>query len=369
MLDNGKITANQYKMLVLLFTIGSSILVAPTALVNDAKQDAWIATIFTVIISILLVLMYIKIYSIFPNMTLVEICELLLGKWIGKFAVALFLMYAFILSGALLREIGDFTTTQMMPDTPIDAIHIVFMGVVVMATLLGLEVIGRSSEIISLWLFILLAIYFIAILPQIKIGNLQPILGEGMKPILFGFYHFISLSYLELIVFLMIAPFVNHQKGAKKGFLVGVIIGGILLTFVVMFSILVLGVENTARQIYPSYALARKIEIGKFFQRVEVIMAGIWFLSIFYKLTISFYAFVLGLSQLFKIKDYRSITLPISMMLIVYAIVFHPNIVHFFEFVHNIWPLYSLTIGLLFPLILLGTALMKKRQRHVRGNR
>ncbi len=46
MLDNGKITANQYKTLVLLFTIGSSILVAPTALVNDAKQDAWIATIF-----------------------------------------------------------------------------------------------------------------------------------------------------------------------------------------------------------------------------------------------------------------------------------------------------------------------------------
>ncbi|MDQ0493800.1 hypothetical protein QOZ95_001962 [Paenibacillus brasilensis] len=39
---------------------------------------------------------------------------------------------------------------------------------------------------------------------------------------------------------------------------------------------LVLGPDITARNIYPGYALAKKISIGHFLQRIEAIMATMW---------------------------------------------------------------------------------------------
>lgn len=43
MLEKGKISVNQFTTFVITFTIGSSILVAPSGLAHDAKQDGWIA--------------------------------------------------------------------------------------------------------------------------------------------------------------------------------------------------------------------------------------------------------------------------------------------------------------------------------------
>lgn len=40
MLENGKMSVRQFTVTVILFTIGSSILVAPSVLASNAKQDA-----------------------------------------------------------------------------------------------------------------------------------------------------------------------------------------------------------------------------------------------------------------------------------------------------------------------------------------
>lgn len=42
MLNNGKTSARQFKVLIFLYTIGSTILIIPSGLAATAKQDAWI---------------------------------------------------------------------------------------------------------------------------------------------------------------------------------------------------------------------------------------------------------------------------------------------------------------------------------------
>jgi spore germination protein KB len=44
--------------------------------------------------------------------------------------------------------------------------------------------------------------------------------------------------------------------------------------------------------------LARKINIGNFFQRVEAVLAFIWFFKVYLKLTICFYVTAAGLAQI-----------------------------------------------------------------------
>jgi spore germination protein KB len=90
--ENFKISARQFAILVILFSIGTTILVIPGVMAQVVKQDAWIAAVIGTGIGLLLVALYIAVGRMFPTKTLVEINETLFGKWLGK-AVSLRLFY------------------------------------------------------------------------------------------------------------------------------------------------------------------------------------------------------------------------------------------------------------------------------------
>lgn len=83
-MENLKISARQFAILVILFSVGTTILVIPGSLANMVKQDAWITAIIGTVVSFLIVALYVMIGRMFPAMTLAEIMETLLGIWAGK---------------------------------------------------------------------------------------------------------------------------------------------------------------------------------------------------------------------------------------------------------------------------------------------
>jgi spore germination protein KB len=360
MLEKGKISIDQFTILVIIYTIGSSILVAPTGLAHRAKQDAWMAEGIAIVIGISLAVLYTVLAKRFPQQSLAEYSEKILGKWFGKLIVFLYLTYFFLLAALLLREIGDFMTTQILPKTPIQAILIIFLFLVIMGTRLGLETMARAAEILFPWIIFLFLIMVISITPQIRWINMQPILEEGIKPVVQGVYSTIGLPYLEIVAFLMVIPYIHTKKSFGKRFCFGVAIGGGMLFLIVILSILVLGAETTARQVYPSYALAKKIQIGHFLERIEAFMAGIWFLTIFFKMTLNFYASILCFAQIFNLRDFRFLTFPFGILLIILALVSNPNISYYITFLDQIWTPYSLTFGLFIPIFLWLVSLFKK---------
>lgn len=361
MMEKGKISIAQFTIFVIIFTIGSSILVAPTGLAHRSKQDAWIAEVIAIMVGISLSILYTLLSKQFPKLTLAEYCEKLLGKWLGKLIAFSYLTYFFLLAALLLREIGDFMTTQILPKTPIQAILIIFLLLVIMGARLGLETTARAAEILFPWIIFLFLIMVISITPQIEWTNLKPFLENGLEPVWQGVYSTIGLPYLELVAFLMVIPYVHTKNNLGKHFCFGVAMGGIMLLLIVLLSILVLGADTTARQIYPSYALAKKIQIGHFLERIEAFMAGIWFFTIFFKMVLNFYASILCFAQIFNLRDLRFLVLPFGILLVVLALVVSPNISYYITFLDQVWTPYTLTYGFFIPLLLWFIALAKKR--------
>lgn len=250
-----------------------------------------------------------------------------------------------------------------MPETPIQAIHILFMFIVIIGVRLGIEVISRAGEIFMPWIILLFVVLVLFLTPEIEMSKIQPILGQGFSPLLQALFPLIGLI-LEISVFLMIIPFVNNPKKTLKPFIHGSISGGIALFLFVLLSILVLGAELTARQVYPSYVLAKKISVADILERLETFMAAMWFLTIYFKLTICFYASTLGFGQILNLKEYRSLTWPLGMILIVLSIEMIPNRLYFNQIALNVWPYYSITVCLVIPIILLLLGILhKKRQQ------
>jgi spore germination protein KB len=90
-------------------------------------------------------------------------------------------------------------------------------------------------------------------------------------------------------------------------------------------------------------------------------MAGMWMITIYFKLVLYFYASVLGFTQILDIKDYRPFTLPLGMIAIVLSLVIYPNVVYQQEWDTKTANAYSLTVGLFLPLVMLLVATIRKK--------
>lgn len=360
-LEKGIISIRQFILLVALITIGDSILVLPSIPAYEANRDAWISGLIGLMAGLLVVTICSMAGKLYPHLTLVESIQKILGNWVGSLVSLMFLAYPFLSAATHLREMGDFMTTEIMPETPIQAILILATCIIVMAVRLGLEVIGRAGEIFFPWVIVFFLILTIFLLPQIEIDKIKPVLENGLKPVLRGSLTFTAFPFMELVVFLMIFPNVKQANKIHKGFLQGALLGGIVLVILMVMSLLVLGADQTARSIYPAYSLARKVRIGLYLERVEVMLTLMWNLTIFFKIAFYFYVFNLGLAQLLKLKEYRVLVLPTALTMIALALSIAPNTTYFYKVIAKYWPFFDLTYAVFLPLLLLGVYYIRKR--------
>jgi len=357
MLEKEIISSRQFTIITLLFTVGTAILIIPSSVTSAAKQDAWIATIIGVGLSLLLVKLLVTLGNQTPTLTFTEANEKILGRFFGKLTAIGFILLTFLATGELLFFIGSFMSTEVMPETPSMAFSLLFGIIIIYAAFQGIEVFARSAEILFPVFILVFIIFVVCISPLINFENVQPILETSKKSLFISVIRFMSICSFPLAVLLILFPSaVNVHKSAQKGFYIGTAIGGIVLITIVTLCILVLGPALTSNRTFPSYALAQRVSIGNFLQRVEVVMAAMWILSIFIKTFMYFYASVIGIAQICEIKDHRPLILPIGMTVIGLSQIIHPDIVHSNTYNKEIFPLFSGTVAILLPIVLLIAA-------------
>jgi spore germination protein KB len=353
MLEKGVISLSQFFILILMFVIGTSILLDPAYMVVAAKQDAWIGCLLGIGIGSLLTFLYVVLAKQHPNKTLIEFNEIILGKWLGKGISFLFFIYFLLLTAGLTRIIGDFLTTYIMPETPILAVEILFIITVIFGVRLGLEPFTRTSELILPYVILFYILLVIFLFPEIKIENLVPIMEGGIKPIIKAGILSLGVPFADIIIFLMITPYIENPSKIGKALFWGVIIGGLIILTFVLLSILVLGTNQTAQSNYPIYSLSQKVNIGDFIQRIEVLAGGMIFISLFIKTMICFYSTTLGFAQLLKLKRFKMLTFPFGIIILLLSNIMSPNIIFFHSFLAKTWPFCSIIFGVFLPLLLL----------------
>lgn len=357
-----KISIRQATLLIMFFSIGTTILIIPSGLAADAKQDAWIAAIAGGLMGMLVVWLYSAVSKNMADMNLVEYNGILFGKWLGTLFSLAFVFFCFIGAATLLFYVGNFLTTHILIDTPIQYIQALYVSIIVMALRLGIGTLARAAEVFFPWFFVLFIILCICILPEMKLQNLQPVLGSDMKSILRAGLSLVGTAVLTMVTLFMVFPScVNNRERLGRALFTGTAVAGFCMILITLLSISVLGAETSARHMYPAYALARKINIGNFLQRMEAILAGMWFLSIFFKITLYSYGCVSGLGRILKLKDYRPLTLPFGIILVVYSQVVYPNVAYMAEWDSTVFLPYVMVFGLVYPLILAVAAFVRRR--------
>ncbi|QPQ30737.1 GerAB/ArcD/ProY family transporter [Lysinibacillus sp. JNUCC 51] len=355
------ISSRQFMIITLLCSIGTAILISPASVTSVAKQDAWIAAIISAVLSLLLIKLYVTVGKQTPTLTFVEANEKILGRFFGKITSIGFIILSFISAGELLYFIGIFMKTEIMPETPMMAFAFLFSIIIIYAAFLGIEVFARSAEILFAMFILIFIVFVVCISPSVHMENLQPIMETPAKSLFLSIIRLMGIFSFPLVILLMIFPStVNVHESAQKGFYIGTILGGIVLIAIITLATLVLGPENTASRTFPSYSLAQRISIGNFLQRIEVIMAAMWIISIYIKTFMFFYAGVIGIAQICKIKNHRPLILPFGLIILGLSQIVHPNIIHSDIYNRETWPIFSFFFAILLPLVLLLVAKIRK---------
>jgi spore germination protein KB len=366
-MEKAKISASQLFILMVLFELGSALLV-PLAI--RAKQDAWLAILLGMIFSFILFLVYYKLYSYYPNLLPTEYMQKILGKVLGTILAFIYILYFMYDASRVLRDFGEMLLTFAYPDTPLFIANALLMLVIIYTVRKGIEVIARSGELLFIFMYILAVAGFILIISSglIEIKNLQPVLEEGLLPVLkVVFTQTIYFPFAEVIVFTMILPYLNNPKKAKVTMLCATGLSGINLMITMLINVSVLGVSLTARSQFPLLSTVQTIQVADFLERLDVFFMLALVISIFFKICLLFYAAVVGTANLFKVKSPSRLSYPLGMIILFLSITIASNVQ---EHIHEGLKvaMFALHIPLLviIPPLLLLVAFLKNRKKHGR---
>ncbi|MDL4840578.1 GerAB/ArcD/ProY family transporter [Aquibacillus rhizosphaerae] len=355
-----QISGRQFTILIIMNILGTAVIIVPAIATGYGKQNGWASVLLITFFTMIMVLLYNRIYTQNPNKNLYEQMEYLFGKWIGKIVSILFMIYVFEIAIGNLRVMGDFITTEMLIETPLEVIMILSIITCLSAIRLGIEVIARTAEIFFPYVVIAILLLISLVMPESDITNIQPVLQTDISSTLAGALPLMGYPFLEIVILLAVMNNVTNRK-APKNFLIGVFIGGLLLTLITIMCVLVLGPDITTRNAYPTYALGKKISIADFLERIEILVAIIWFFTIFFKITSCFYVLAIGLSQTLQLKSYKTLTIPLTYLLLVSAAHVTQNVIATSQFLNSTWISVSITFGIILPLLLFIVGLIKKR--------
>ncbi|KOP70823.1 GerAB/ArcD/ProY family transporter [Priestia megaterium] len=366
-MEKAKISASQLFILMVLFELGSAMLV-PLAI--RAKQDAWLAILLGMLGSFVLFLVYHKLYTYYPDLLPTEYMQKILGKVMGTVLAFVYILYFMYDASRILRDFGEMLLTSAYPDTPLFIANALLMLVIIYTIRQGIEVIARAGELLFIFMYTLAVAGFILIVCSglIDVTHLKPILEEGLLPILkVVFTQTLYFPFTEVIVFTMLLPYLNNPKKAKVTMLCATGLSGINLAITMLINISVLGVNLTARSQFPLLSTVQSIQVADFLERLDVFFMLAMVIGIFFKVSVLFYAVVIGTANLFKIKSPSRLSYPLGIVILFLSITIASNVQEHLHEGIKVAPFVHIPLFTIIPPFLLLIAFLKNRRKH-RGN-
>ncbi|MUT67014.1 endospore germination permease [Paenibacillus sp. NEAU-GSW1] len=339
-------------MWFVMYQLGSAFLVLPSTLATVAKQDAWLSIVIVIGLQMLMIGLYAAIATKLNNQSLQAYMASLLGKWLGNAVLFLFIAcYPFFIFMLVLRDLSDFLTTSVFPETPSEAVYALMLIAVVYIVRCGVSTIGRAAELFFFFVLTLFVLGYFSLLPSANLDNLKPVFEFGWKPIVQASLTLIGFPYVESVIFLFFGNQLDKPGKWKIAVRRASLISGSMFLIMTVIVIAVLNEGVISNLTYPSYFTVRTINIADFYERFEVIVALLWYITIFFRLSLLLYVSSTGIATIFRLKNHYSLLIPLALIGYSMGNAMWPNkavVISAFP----IWAYYSMIFGILFPLFI-----------------
>ncbi|WRS27690.1 endospore germination permease [Oscillospiraceae bacterium MB08-C2-2] len=350
-LDKGKITGAQFLFAVICFIQSSFLLISHFVVL--VQQDAWLTVLLGFLFTMPQMLVFLGLMKSFPGKNLIEINDLVLGKWVGKIFSGLYIFFFITLMSLNLRDMGDFVQKTIMPRTPEYVTIILFILVCAWSARNGVEVVARYSVLFTLISFVVLLIATALNVNIMSWENFLPILRQPLKSYVQGAHIVSTIPLGELIIFLMIAPNVQSPpKKVRKYLFLGLVLGVSNLLLIILQDTAILG-NAIVLFALPPFEAFRMTAISPALSRMEILFAVSLIILMFFKIGLLHYVTTSALAQTTGMREFKHLALAVGTIGVVYALSVYSSTLEHMQSASKQVPFLWLLFELILPLITL----------------
>ncbi|RCW43065.1 GerAB/ArcD/ProY family transporter [Paenibacillus prosopidis] len=350
-----KVTGMQVFWMIFIMDLGMTLIMTLTPSLQAAKQDVWISILVAGCIILLATVLVTNASLLHPDQNLIQLSQTVLGKWIGKVVIVIYLVQWYTILPIVLRQFIDVIHTMILPATPKAAVMIIMLLLIVYATYSGgIVSIARCSEVLGPIIILMVILALVASLNNADWKYLLPVfVDSGMMGVINGALP--PASYLgHSVEYLMLASFLYQpRKGAPYAYW-GVIAATFLVLIAMLMATVTMGTNLAPKMWYPFFEMSRKISLFGFIENFDPLTIVIWVASVFIKLAIYLFITSYGTAQFLKIKNWRTMIFFIAPVVMAFAY-FPRNVSEATaNYLLNYWVPYALPINMIgLPLLLL----------------
>lgn len=353
-----KISTWQAGSLLGSLIISTAILFPPVLVVQEAGRDAWLAFILGAVLGALIALLAVALSSRYPSQNLLGLAESILGRILGKLIGLAYIFYFISLNAFVVREFSSFMAISFMPHTPIHVFSISIILLSTYAVYLGLEVIGRVSEIVFVPVVIFLWLFIALLINKTEFTALLPLLEMGTGPAGRGSIIFTGWTGEIFLICMLYPHLVRPRRALQVGLITVAIVGFTLAAGAVVLEGL-FGFQLISRITFPILDYVRLISLGGFLERIEALVILIWIAGVYVKISFMHYLSAVSLRQIFGFADYRPLLLPLAALTVALSVFLFENVLEMIRFLKISWPVFNLLFAAGVPFFLYLLSLLK----------
>jgi spore germination protein KB len=344
------ISSKQGISMIVLYMIGSALVLGSA---KEAKADIWIAILVGIVVTIIIIVMYCRILTRFPNNNLYQVIILIFGRYIGTIICLLYIFYSLYLAALILLDFSMFISIVGLESTPESVVAFMVILLVIVGVKMGVEVLGRFAEFFIKIIYPVILLTVPLMLSMVNVNNLKPVLANGFQPVLEGAFSVITFPFAEIIIFTMIFSSKSVKEGKLfKVFAYGLLLGGGLIFVTEVATYLSLGPYAYESAYFPVYSALSRINLRDILQRVEIVIAVSFLLGGFLQISACLLACCNGMSTIMKLKDYRFIVTPIGMLVLIISLTTYNDILESMSNMY-VFRYFDLLMQIILPIVIL----------------
>ena len=327
------ITGRQAIILIAIVMCATKFFILPSNLLSMGKQDVIYFIMFFFVVEFLLFLVLVRISMLNPNKTFYDIIKQSVGTWFAKIIYVLFFVFFIIKMCINIVETYSFFLGTLYDEMSAILYLLPVLFLVFYMTYIGLRSIGRSAEILWIFVFFGLIMTLIVATPNADFGYMLPIFVDGPARALDAFATN-AFWFGDYLVYLFFFGKIKFQKGyfAKMAVVAGVVLA-LIVYFFMLFHCIFPYISSMVH--YGVSDITHIIEHITNIGQLDWLNVTMWTFSTLIQTVIFAYCAEESLSSVFNIRS-KSISCLISLVVLVaLLIVFDFRLIKLLQFVQG----------------------------------
>lgn len=340
-----EITSRQLLFITISVMIGSGLLTLPRIAVEQAKQDGWIIVALGAFFPLISILTISFIYKRFEDHDFYEMCNSLLGNFLGKAIVFIYIVYGILLCPIVIALFSDTVDSYLLPQTPSFIKIFIILFTILYVISGGIKVVGRFNEFLF-YIYIPILLFIIPGLTKAEWSFLAPIASTPIPKLIKGSL-VTSFAYAGIESLFIFYPFVKSKNEALKASIIGLFITVAIYVYVTVMCTAMFGMDYMETLIWPTLAIFKTVRIPVV-ERLEFFVLLLWIGIAFRPIMIQYFCTRYLISKLFNVKESSKI-MNLILFIIMFLLSFIPkSVFEGFEYAGYIGYV-SMFIGLVIP--------------------